>query len=690
MIPHTHWDREWYLSFEQFRDQLVETMDLVLELLDRDDRWTHFHLDGQTAMIDDYLEVRPEREAELGAHISEGRLSCGPWTTLVDEFLVSGESIIRDLEDGLRRADQLGGALRIGYLPDQFGHVGQMPQLLRLFGIDRAVVWRGVPREIVETSFMWSSPDGSRVEVLYLPFGYGHGRKLAIEPDLFSEHLQAEATRFEEFLGDGEPLLVMLGGDHVRPAPSLPDRLDESRRAGLDIEFTSLLRIVSDRPAPARSWSGELRSAARANLLPNTYSARIAQKMERARAEHLIERYAEPLAALVPGVRWPEEELRRAWQLLHLNGAHDSVCGCSTDEVARAVDARTEEVQQIAISIATGALEHLAAQVAEAGTVTFNPSPFERDGVPALGWRLTGDGRQSPVRADLVAGADGARVHLGGEEVRFTLEDQGDEGDLYTFSPSGDVRHPEEISQIGDQVRFVFDTCDALVAARMAPGEPFVRLTVRIDNRSPDHRLRLVCALPERVERSRAGSVFEIVDRPMVGEGGHGESPSPCWPARGFCVAGGRGILSEGVFEYELTGDALAMTLLRCVGTISRHELRTRKRVAGPDVATPGAQMIGTHRLKLGLMDATWVTDPIATWERYALPLLHASSPGGGELSSEGTLLDMDIPALSSIRRRNGDLAVTVWNPAPDERSVRIGSALVRIGPHRIETTTAF
>src|SRR6266571_2326574 len=173
LVPHTHWDREWYLPFEGFRELLVQMMDSLIELLDSG--FPHFHLDGQTAMIDDYLEVRPEREPDIRRLARAGRISLGPWYTQTDEFLVSGESLIRNLETGLRRARELGGGLMIGYLPDQFGHIGQMPQILRMAGIERAVVWRGVPAAIDRTSFWWESPDGSRVLTEYLAFGYGLG-----------------------------------------------------------------------------------------------------------------------------------------------------------------------------------------------------------------------------------------------------------------------------------------------------------------------------------------------------------------------------------------------------------------------------------------------------------------------------------------------------------------------------------
>ena len=82
----------------------------------------------------------------------------------MDEFLVSGETIARNLEYGQRRAAAFGGAMPVGYLPDMFGHVAQMPQILRLAEIEQAVVWRGVPAAIGSHAFVWEAPDGSSVK----------------------------------------------------------------------------------------------------------------------------------------------------------------------------------------------------------------------------------------------------------------------------------------------------------------------------------------------------------------------------------------------------------------------------------------------------------------------------------------------------------------------------------------------
>src|ERR687895_2532577 len=130
--------------------------------MEGDPRWV-FTLDGQLATVDDYLEVRPEAEERIRMLVREGRLAIGPWHVLMDEFLVSGESIVRNLELGLRRAQELGGAMPVGYLPDQFGHVAQMPQLLRRAGIEHAVVWRGGPAGGDSPAFAWGGPHRSPV-----------------------------------------------------------------------------------------------------------------------------------------------------------------------------------------------------------------------------------------------------------------------------------------------------------------------------------------------------------------------------------------------------------------------------------------------------------------------------------------------------------------------------------------------
>src|SRR5437763_136072 len=127
VVSHTHWDREWYLTREQFRLRLVALVDRLLDLLDNEPAYKYFHLDGQTIVLEDYLEIRPEQHARLRRAIASGRILIGPWYVMPDEFLVSGESIVRNLARGHRIAREFASPMPVGYLPDVFGHVAQMP-----------------------------------------------------------------------------------------------------------------------------------------------------------------------------------------------------------------------------------------------------------------------------------------------------------------------------------------------------------------------------------------------------------------------------------------------------------------------------------------------------------------------------------------------------------------------------------
>jgi alpha-mannosidase len=691
LVPHTHWDREWYAPFDEFRERLVAMMDTLIDLGNAG--FPHFHLDGQTAMIDDYLAVRPEREADIRRLAEDGRLSAGPWVTQMDEFLVSGESHVRNLERGLARAEALGRALRVGYLPDQFGHVGQMPQILAHEGIDRAVVWRGVPNEIDRTQFWWEAPDGSRVLTEYLAFGYSLGWDIEQQQD--PEELAASLRRKTEHVAPflvSERMLITVGADHTGPDATLPDRLAiaDDRLPGMTVRIGSLSDHLDAGAADGLpSWRGELRSSARAHLLPNVYSARTHQKRERGRVEALIERYAEPLAALVPGFDWPAEELDRAWTLLLWNGAHDSVCGCSHDQVARDVDARYAEARAIGEAIIARALEGLGSAMAESGTLRFNPSPFDREGVPGLGWR---------VDADVVASPETAAPHekdgwVTCDGIAFTLRDEPDVGDLYNFCFEDEGRPARSsgwsVAADGNEVQAHFDEgLSVRIHVARRKGESFVRLSGEIDNRRPNHRLRIHVRLAEASSGSLAGSPFQLVERGLVSEGGELEAPSPTWPARHVVLAGGIAAFHEGVFEYEVTEGELAITLLRCVGTISKQHLATRPFAAGPDVATPDAQMLGPTTFELALQAGATSLGLMADWERFALPIRELPTAGRGTLPSSGSLLAVEGDAvLSNVRRKDGTLQVRLWNPSPDRpANVRVAGKPAAIGPARIET----
>jgi alpha-mannosidase len=393
VVPHTHWDREWYSPFQAFRLRLVDLLDDVLPRLEADPTLAHFLLDGQLAMVDDYVAVRPEAEATLRRLNAAGRISVGPWYILMDEFLVSGETMVRNLQLGLDRAAALGGAMEVGYLPDMFGHVAQMPQLLRQFGFEHAVVWRGVPNAVDKDAFWWTAPDGSTVRAQYLwPEGYGNGADL---PD-DGKGLVAQVRAHLDVMGDAHTgtLLWMHGTDHQVPSDRLGRVVAEANALQDYLHFTvaplaAHLHAASTTGLP--TVHGELRSGARANLLMGVASNRVDVKQAAARAERALERRAEPLCALfLPPDRWPGALLDEAWLEVVRNSAHDTICACSHDDVGLAALHRFAEATAIADGLGDRALSAAAAASSAPGPVVVNASARPRAGLVAL--RLPGIG----------------------------------------------------------------------------------------------------------------------------------------------------------------------------------------------------------------------------------------------------------------------------------------------------------
>ncbi|MBP2473646.1 alpha-mannosidase [Crossiella equi] len=377
VVPHTHWDREWYEPFQRFRFRLVDLLDEVLPRL-REDPALRFTLDGQTAAVDDYLEVRPEAEPLVRELVRRGQLAVGPWRVLADSFLCAGETLVRNLELGLARAAELGGAMPVGYLPDQFGHAAQLPQLLRGFDLTQACLWRGVPSTVDTHTFSWVAPDGTAVRTEYLPGGYGNAATLFSDPRATSARAGEFAEHMRPWFGDTPPL-AMYGADHGGPVASLSAQV----AATPGLRLATLAEALADRGTPTAEVRGELRSHARANLLPGVLSARPSLKVAMARAERVVARYAEPLSAL-----WDpaggQPFLTMAWQRLVDASCHDSVTGCGADATAVQVAGRIAEAEHLGTAVRDRVLDRLAAEVPPDAVLVLNPSPHPRADVTTV------------------------------------------------------------------------------------------------------------------------------------------------------------------------------------------------------------------------------------------------------------------------------------------------------------------
>ena len=440
LVPHTHWDREWYLTFQQFRARLVHTIDKLLDILDRDSNFSHFMLDGQTIVLDDYLEVQPEQEARLKQYTRSGRISVGPWYIQPDEFLVSGEALIRNLQMGLRRAAEFGEPMRIGYVPDCFGHIAQLPQILQGFGIHNAVFWRGVGSEARKSEFLWESPDGTRVLVIHLadPMGYSNARMMPLAADEFAKRVELLSAQILP-KATTNTLLFMNGSDHLEPQDGLPETIKAANELlahinpeqekllmlfgessqqgsnehldGIQVQIGTLPQYIDTvrrqngeeseineangykQEGPLQVLSGEMRSGQFSHLLPSVLSTRMWIKQQNNATEHLLEHWVEPLTAWAwkLGAAYPAGLIRVAWKYLLQNHPHDSICGCSVDQVHRENAVRFAQSQQVAESIIAQAMQDIAEMVnthppiqtthtiyQPIPIVVFNPAPERR------------------------------------------------------------------------------------------------------------------------------------------------------------------------------------------------------------------------------------------------------------------------------------------------------------------------
>lgn len=399
----THWDREWYQPFQGFRYELVSVMDRMIEALESDPEFPVFHLDGQVALLPDYLAIAPEMETRLRALLASRRIRIGPWFCMPDEFLCSGEAILRNLLRGIDEARRLGAdPWRFGYLCDIFGHIAQMPQILRGFGIGSAILGRGLNDEDISAFFDWRSPDGQEILAFKLPDreGYGsfcllvigqlkQGTGISPESPLFGERLRAYVDAERARSGDIGVVVVMDAMDHEPLHPDTSAYVTAIRCLYPDMDvlqpdFENMASLVREQahPGSIRSLEGELNRTIRKpalfnHLLSHILSSRPTLKRRNDDCQALLERWVEPMAVLASlhGTPFRSGFLREAWRQLLLNQAHDSICGCSVDAVHRDMLYRFNQVESLGMKM----LADLERQWFGAGLrIADGPNPVDR------------------------------------------------------------------------------------------------------------------------------------------------------------------------------------------------------------------------------------------------------------------------------------------------------------------------
>lgn len=432
IISHTHWDREWYLPYEKHHVRLVALVDALLDKLDQGGEFKSFYLDGQTIILEDYLQVRPENKERLEAHIREGRILIGPWYILQDAFLTSGEANVRNMQIGHQDAKRYGEPAKIGYFPDTFGLVGQTPQLMQQSGIKNAFFGRGVkPTGFnntvsdggYESSFselIWEGPDGSKVLGILFANWYSNGNEVPTDDEEAKAFWDRKLADAEKYASTGE-LLFMNGCDHQPIQLDLPEAIETASRLYPDTEFVHsslpqyLQSLEGALDRDLSSVKGELRSQRTDGwgTLVNTASARVYLKQMNQEGQALLEKVAEPLASFAHllGKEYPHHLFTYAWKTLMQNHPHDSICGCSVDEVHREMVTRFAKSRHVAESVIDDSKQVIAESIDTSGFTAYGEDPLPLVAMNTTGWARTG-----VISVEL----DAARLYL---REGFTLEE---------------------------------------------------------------------------------------------------------------------------------------------------------------------------------------------------------------------------------------------------------------------------
>jgi alpha-mannosidase len=354
-VSKTHWDREWYLNFQNFRVRLVKLIDNLLDILEKDPEYVSFMMDGQMIPIEDYLAVKPGQFEKIKKFVDEGRLVIGPWYILPDEVLISGEAHIRNWLMGERLARRFGKKMNIGYLPDSFGHPSQMPQILSGLGMKWMTFWRGATEEVEKNEFFWEAPDGSKILVNLMPKGYSTGAEFPDDPKILAARLDRYIEDFAP-MGNTDILYLSNGGDHLEAVPYLPEVIKgaNGRMKKGKIIHTTLEKFFVDlssklQEGNIKTLRGEMMGTHTAILLGATLSTRMYLKQANFECERLLENIVEPVHsfASLQGYPYPGELILEMWHNLLQNMPHDSICGCSIDEVHRDMLYRYNQVREI-------------------------------------------------------------------------------------------------------------------------------------------------------------------------------------------------------------------------------------------------------------------------------------------------------------------------------------------------------
>lgn len=600
---HTHWDREWYREYEVFRLRLVRVFDNVLELLENN-KIPSFYFDGQVCALLDYLKIRPEKEALIRQLISEKKLFIGPFYTLVDEFLTDRTVFEKNLEIGLKISKDFGCTDFIGYLADTFGHSKNIPPILKEYGMDKCVVWRGCGDFPSEFTF-------NGVNTINLVRGYFmdiFSAPMTIEQK--AEWLKGNLDKIAE--KSGEYLLLPIGADHLGVEKDISEQIQMVNKLLVDYEIKlstpfEYFELVKDN-FKQFEWNDELRDNSKTFILQGSYSARMKVKQYNIKCTYMLEQ-ADKLQKKY-GSKY-NSVIEYAYKLLLKNQAHDGICGCSTDLVHRENITRYEKILQIANTIIEELrLEHnFKTPVMQSKDLlpeykviskhfgVENSLLYDTQKIPVTeDFTTIYTLKKSPaVKPEINFEVKNGKIRIGNVEMQFVRFQ--DEGDTYNFGAVEDDKG--EVAEVYSFKNNIIKT--SFFDVQVDIGE-LINFKIEWDNKLKNKIWQVKFNLKQPVTETYSEDMNSIIKREfnpeydmrkhLPKERGI-EVKTNFAPMQRYVGTQGFGIITQGLTEYEIKEKSILITLLRSTDVISNPKNPSRSTPAGPPIEVPDAQQSG-------------------------------------------------------------------------------------------------
>ena len=390
VIPHSHWDREWYFTTSRSKVYLMKNLKDVLDTLQTNDDFKYFMVDAQASLLDDYIKWMPQDKKRIEKLVKAKKLIIGPWYTQSDQLVISGESIVRNMYYGMKRCSELGGYMNVGYVPDSFGQAGNMPQIYRQFGIEDTLFWRGVSDDMAKhTDYNWRGDDGSVVFATQIPFGYYIGGNIPENDQESEEFWQNECLKKAGSRSATRHIYFPNGFDQAPIRKNLPDLIKKRNEKDADNEYViscieDYIKDVKSENPELEEVSGELVIAKHMRIHKSIFSSRSDLKVMNTQIQNYVTNVMEPLLTLSYnlGNDYPHEAVGEIWKLLFENAAHDSIGSCISDTANEDVYVRYKQARDIAVNLVELHSRLIATSVKNDAEMTFtliNTLPQKRN-----------------------------------------------------------------------------------------------------------------------------------------------------------------------------------------------------------------------------------------------------------------------------------------------------------------------